>query len=395
MTLPSPLTILMNAALAATPSGAEAGRGSEASFWFPPGRSTWAPMNDFLFNLITWICIFFFVLIIALMAFIVVKYRRRSNHEKARSDVTHNTPLELAWTILPLLLVIVIFYVGMESYLNVRTPPAGAYEIDVKAQKWSWTFEHPRYGASQANVLMVPVGVPVKLNMESADVLHACYIPAFRVKQDVVPGRKTYLWFECTEPGSYELFCAEYCGKDHSQMHATVQAYAWDEFERRIIEEANVYKILPADKLAEYAMDKIYPRCASCHTLDGKPGTGPTWKGLWEKLDKGNELFTDGTKLADIMGHGKQFESVDDYITKSILDPQQKIVQTYTGAMPTFKGQLAPKQIQAIIYALQELDRFDDKGKLKPGAPPSKFQGSPGPSQPASQPAATAAGGAK
>lgn len=377
MNLHSPIMTLLNTVLAAD-SSAASGKGVGGSFWMPPQDSTVAPGIDYVFNVITWISIFFFVLIMVLMTAFVIKYRRRSHHEKATSDVTHNTPLELTWTIIPLLLVIVIFYVGMEGYLNLRDAPLGSYEVNVTAQKWSWQFDH-RNGASESGILRIPVGRPVKLLMQSQDVLHACFIPAFRVKQDVVPGRITSLWFECTTPGTYDLFCAEYCGKDHSQMHAVVIAENEENFQKSIKEAAEGYKKLSDAELAQYAMEKIYPRCASCHTLDGKSGTGPTWKGVWEEIQHGNVTFTDGTKLADLMGSGKMFENPQDYIRQSILNPQQKIVMNYTGAMPSFKGQLDDKQIRAIIYALQELGRFDEKGKLLPNAPASQFHGSAAP----------------
>jgi cytochrome c oxidase subunit II len=383
MNFHSTITTLLNAAgLAADPTSANAAEIKNegglvgGNFWMPPQSSTVAPGIDRIFDIITWISIFFFVLIVILMVVFIMKYHRRSHHEKATSVVTHNTPLELTWTIIPLILVIAIFYVGMEGYLDLRRAPAGAYEVNVTAQKWSWQFDH-RNGASETGILRIPVGRPVKLLMQSQDVLHACYIPAFRVKQDVVPGRITYLWFECTKPGTYDLFCAEYCGKDHALMHAVVVAQPEAEFEASLKEVADEYKRKPIHELSEYAMSRLYARCSSCHSLDGKTGTGPSWKGMWEDIKDGNVLFTDGTKLADLMGPGKMFETPEDYIQQSILNPQQKIVMNFAASMPTFKGQLAIRQIQAIILALKELDRFDEKGKLKPDAPPSLAKDEP------------------
>jgi len=334
-------------------------------FWFPKEGSTVAPQVDLIFNVITWISIFFFVLVTILMCYFMVKYRRRE-HSKATSDVTHNTPLELTWTIIPLILVIAIFYVGMSGYINLRRSPLGSYEVNVTASRWSWGFSH-RSGLSEANVLLVPVGRPVRMVMQSTDVIHALYVPAFRVKQDIVPGRITDLWFNVKEPGEYELFCAEYCGKDHSQMHATVQAMEEDKFEAEMQKRLNVIKDLARDEFPNYAMTRIYPRCASCHSLDGKSGTGPTWRGVWHEIETGNVVFTDGSRLADLMGPGKMFETPEDYVRQSILNPQQKIVMNYTGAMPTFKGQLKDLEIQAVIEMLKHLDEFDNKGKPLPG----------------------------
>ncbi len=341
---------------------------SGIDFWFPVQASTVAKDVDLLFNIITWISIFFFILVTMLMVWFVVKYRRKDPRDKATSDVTHNTTLELTWTIIPLILVIGIFYAGMEGYINLRRSPSGSYEVHVTAQRWSWTFTHPN-GATETNELHVPVGRPVRLLMESQDVLHAVFIPAFRVKQDIVPGRVTDLWFNCTTEGRYDLFCAEYCGKDHSQMHAGIVAMKEDELEATVKEIGDWAKNTGDEQLYVMAARKIYPRCASCHSLDGKDGIGPTWRGLWEHIEKGSVVFTDGTSLGDLTGPGKMFGTPEDYINDSVLNPKGKIVMNFTGAMPTFQGQLKPRELQAIREFIKRLDEFDDKGKPKPGTP--------------------------
>jgi cytochrome c oxidase subunit 2 len=339
-------------------------------FWFPEEASTVAGDVDLVFNVITWICIFFFVQIVVLMTWFIIKYRMR-DHSKATSEVTHNTPLELTWTIIPLILVIAIFYVGLEGYLNLRQSPVGSYEIHATAARWSWTFKH-RGGCNQSGVLYIPVNRPVKMIMESSDVLHALYIPAFRVKQDIVPGRITTLWFECTEPGEYDLFCAEYCGKDHSNMYARVIAMRDDEFEVKIRECEEIFKGKTIDQYPDLAMAYLYPRCKSCHSLDAKvSATAPSWRGLWAKLEAGDERFVDGTTLKDLMGPGKMFESPEDYVRKSILDPHSKIVMNYSASMPTFKGQLGDLEIRAVIELFKHLDEFDNSGKRIKEAPAS------------------------
>jgi cytochrome c oxidase subunit 2 len=300
-------------------------------------------------------------------------------HPKATSDVTHNTPLELTWTIIPLILVIAIFYVGMESYLNLRVVPLGAYEVKVVAQKWSWTFNHPN-GASESGILRVPAGRPVKLVMESQDVLHAAFIPAFRVKQDIVPGRYSHIWFQATTTGEFDLFCAEYCGKDHSAMRAKVIVAEEAEFHRQLKDVADEHLRLTDAQLAEYAMTKLFPRCASCHSLDGKAGTGPSWRethSLW-----GSErVFADGSRAV-----------VDEnYIRDSILNPAHHIVANYTNGMPTFKGQLDDRQILALVLAIRNLDDFDNAGKplagkqveweVEAGFPGSSPEGAPKPAE--------------
>jgi cytochrome c oxidase subunit II len=385
MSLSAAIAVFLKACVVAQTTAAAAGAASQpadlvrdpyASGWhtfgLPGAYSTEAPKIDFLYEAITWISIFFFLLNVGVMVWFMYKYRRRSNTEFATSDVTHNTPLELTWTIIPLLLVIAMFYVGLEGFLNLRRAPIGAYEVHVSAARWSWTFQHPN-GATEGD-LRVPVGRPVKLIMESKDVLHACFIPAFRVKQDIVPGRVTTLWFEVTQPGDFDLFCAQYCGKDHSNMHARVYARPQAQFEADLQEVADWAKKTPDDQLYVQVPNRIYPRCQSCHSLDGKDGTGPTWRGVWKKIEEGEVVFNDGTNLKDLTGKGKMFESAEDYVKQSILTPQQKIVMNFTGAMPTFKGQLTDREIRAVWEFLKHLDEFDDKGKAKPNSPAAKIE---------------------
>ncbi len=323
-------------------------------FWFPQRASTVAPGIDLVFHIITWISIFFFMVIVVAMIWFAGEYHT-GKQPKATSDVTHNTPLELTWTIIPLILVIAIFYVGMEGYLNLRVAPLGAYEVRVTAQKCSWAFDHPN-GASESQILRVPLGRPVKLTMTSNDVLHACFIPVFRVKQDIIPGRYSTIWFEATEEGEFDLFCAEYCGKDHSQMRAKVIVKPEAQFQADLKEAAELHKKLPDSELAKYALEKLYPRCSSCHSLDGKRGTEPSWRetnSLWGK----ERVFTDGSKAV-----------IDEnYVRDSLLNPAHHIVAEYTNAMPTFKGQLDDRQILAMILAIKNLDRFDNDGKPIPG----------------------------
>lgn len=358
-----PLGVLLTSIVVAAILTVLAAWAAGTAFWFPVEASTVAAQVDFLFNIITWISIFFFVLIVILMVWFVLKYRMRDPRQKAVSDVTHNTPLELTWTIIPLMLVIGIFYAGMEGYLNLRRAPAGAYEVHVQAQRWSWTFSH-RNGCKDS-ILRVPVGRPVRLVMESSDVLHAVFIPAFRVKQDIVPGRITDLWFEATKEGTFDLFCAEYCGKDHSRMHALVEVMSEEKLAAALQECADWAKNTPDDQLHVAAMEKIYPRCSSCHSLDGKDGTGPTWTGLWERTQTGDRVFTDGSTLKDLIGPGKMFETPEDYLRDSILNPQHKVVMNFTPSMPTFKGQLKDRELRGLIDAIKRLNEFDAKGKPK------------------------------
>jgi len=316
-------------------------------FWMPRQASTAADVVDNIFFFILWISVFFFILIVALMVLFVIKYRRREGHESAKA-ATHNTALELTWTIIPLILVIIIFYVGLRGYVGMIQEPRNAYEVWVTGQRWSWTFEHTN-GAVQTNVLTVPAGRPVKLKMTSTDVIHSFYIPDFRKKQDVVPGRYTYLWFEAPEPGQYQLFCAEYCGTQHSQMAGIIEVTPEEEFEDVIAQKANWIDDYADADLARAGL-RLYARCQSCHTLDGSPLQGPSFREtnrLWGQ----KRIFADGSEAA-----------VDEnYVRNSILNPGAQIVMNYSNVMPTFQGQLKEREIRALIEFVRKLDEVVDE----------------------------------
>jgi len=338
--------------------------GRPETFWMPEQASTVAPGVDFTFDVITWICYFFFALVTTLLIVFMVKYRRTSPTMETRGP-THNLPLELTWTIIPLILVVVIFVVGMRGYLDLMEAPEGAYDIQVTAQKWSWTFEHPVYGAIEVGELTVPVGQPVRLLMTSKDVLHSLWIPSFRVKMDVVPGRYTSLWFEATKTGDFLLNCTEYCGKGHSEMSAMVHVVPLDEFDAIMVKLASEYEDMTMAQLPAYAINRLYNRCQSCHTLDGSDSTGPSFKGLWDRVKSGNQTFTNGDTLSSLLGDATEYGVPENYIRTSLLDPQKHIVQGYLGSMPSFQGQLKEKQITAIIEMFKHLDDvIDEEGNI-------------------------------
>lgn len=335
---------------------------SGGGFWMPENASTTGSAVDDVFYFINNINYFFFILVIVILVVFAIKYHvKPSAHVNFASDApTHNTPLELTWTTIPLLIVGVLFWLGMDGYLHLADPPDNAYPVSVTAQKWSWTFEHAEYGVTESAELTVPLGQPVRLLMTTPDVLHSLYIPAFRVKQDVVPGRYTSLWFEATKPGQYRLYCTEYCGKDHSKMLAVVTVLPEEEFQKHLGKLAREYEDIADKDLPVYALTRLYNRCASCHSLDGKSGTGPSFKGLLERTKSGTTVFTDGSTLKDKMGPGGEFEVPENYLRDSILNPQHYIVQNYAGTMPTFKGQLKQRQIDALVLMLKNHDKLVD-----------------------------------
>lgn len=322
---------------------ATVGRG----FWMPERASTVADNVDLVFNMITWISAIFFVLIVVIMAVFIIKYRRVPGREAERT-VTHHTPLELTWTIIPLILVIVIFYVGMVGYLELRTSPVDVYEVQVTGQKWYWNFEH-RGGCAEANVLRVPVGRPVRLIMSSTDVLHSLYIPAFRVKQDVVPGRFTTLWFEATRTGTFDLYCTEYCGTQHSQMVGHVIVYDEDEFEEEMRKCRDWINEIGEEQLF-LAGARLFNRCQACHTLDGTPKIGPSFLETHQYFVEGRErTFVDGSRrLVD-----------ENYLRESILVPASEVVAGYPNSMPPFQAQLNEQQLRSLVEFIKRLDEIE------------------------------------
>ena len=349
-----------------------------ANFWMPEGASAQAAEVDFVFDLINWINYVFFAGITFAMVYFCVKYRQRGKNVEFSAGPTHNMPLELVWTIIPTLILIGLFFVGFVGYLDLVTPPKNTYDIKVTAQQWSWEFEYPN-GAKSSEVLVVPQGKPVKLIMRSKDVLHALFIPDFRVKQDIVPGRYTYLWFQsdvANDPDDESdfrwLFCAEYCGKSHSDMNVHVRVLPDEAFVKWTTEQAQWLDVIAERDLYFMAGPKLYKRCATCHTLDGIDGTGPSWGNrnnlgdIWKRISdgtgavKGGTKFVAGkTKLSDYIGAGLLYETPRDYVRESIYNPGALLVDGYGNQMPTFQGQLNDRAIDAIIGMMEHLAEFD------------------------------------
>ncbi len=306
----------------------------KGSFWMPPQVSTVAQGVDWLFNLILAISVFFFVLIVAAMVLFVVKYRHREG-VKAGDSPSHNLPLELTWTGIPVVIVIIIFFFGFRGFLDMATPPANAYEILVEGQKWTWSFTYPNGYVDQN--LHVPVNRPIQLVMSSADVIHSLYVPAFRIKMDVVPGRYSKAWFEATAPGEYDLFCTEYCGTSHSDMLAHVIVHPPGEFEQWLDQASNFLETMsPVD-----AGRKLFQvrGCQQCHSMDGSAKTGPSLLGVF-----GREA-----QMAD----GSIVVADENYLRQSILEPNARVVAGYEPVMPTYQGRLEDEEILAIIEYLK------------------------------------------
>ncbi len=283
---------------------------------------------------------FWFVACNAVLVYFMLKYRRKSPDQKV-SNVKGNHLLEMAWTVIPTIMVIVIFVYGINVWTDLRTPPEDAMQINVTAQRWSWGFKYPN-GRTTAGDLYVPQGVPVKLNMLSSDVLHSLFIPEFRVKEDVVPSLFTHLWFQAEKVGIYNLFCTEYCGDDHSAMLGKVHVLdpdTWERFEKNLPLDPNAVPLTPLENGKELFTKRA---CIGCHSIDGSPANGPTFLGIYGK----QETLSDGSVI-----------TVDDnYIMESIKRPNVKLVQGYpTGLMPAFEGQLSDEDIADIITYIKTL----------------------------------------
>lgn len=299
--------------------------------------STLAPNIDNLFMFISAVNLFFFALITVLIVFFVRNYRRRSPNE-ITPHITHNNTLEIAWSVGPLLILIGIFFWGFHGFVAAQIAPANSIEIQVTAKKWVWQFEYPD-GMRTLNDIHVPVNRPVRLVMNSEDVIHSFFVPAFRIKKDVLPNRYTEVWFHATKPGVYQVYCTEYCGKGHSDMLAKIHVDDDATYQKWLIEGDEEMKKMPLKELGQLVYEN--KGCATCHSLDGSRGQGPSWKGIFGQTHS----FIDGTSAV-----------VDEnYIRQSILEPQQHIVQGYEGIMPTYKGLMRDRELLGAIEYIKSL----------------------------------------
>ena len=306
------------------------------SVFFPQRATTEAAIVDQVFYFIFIVSVIFFALILGLMTFFIFKYRRREGVGPEASP-SHSTSLELVWTIIPTILVAVMFIWGFWGYMSMRQAPEDSYEIQVLAKKWSWNFVYPN-GHVEAD-LHVPMDQPIRLVMSSDDVIHSLYVPAFRLKMDVVPGRYTKTWFHATEPGEHQLYCAEYCGTQHSTMLAKVVVHPRGEFEKWLEEAANfLERMTPAEGGALLVQRR---GCIQCHSVDGTARIGPTFKGVF------------GTSQP--LASGENVTVDENYILESILEPMAKLRAGFQPVMPTYKGQLKDEEITAIIAYIKTL----------------------------------------
>jgi len=306
--------------------------------FFPDQASTLAEQVDALYAYLLLVSGFFSVLIAVLVIFFAIRYRRRSEGEVPR-QIKGLLWLEVFWMVVPLALVLVMFFWGAWLYIGQAQAPRDAMRIYVLGKQWMWKIEHPS-GRSEINRLHVPMGRPVELTMISEDVIHSFYVPAFRIKQDVLPGRYTRMWFQASRTGRFHLFCAEYCGTEHSQMIGEVVVMQPGEYQRWIAaEDAGADADAPMEPLAQTGrrlMETL--QCNSCH--NGTPRRGPALEGR----------FGGHVQLAS----GKVIPFDEGYVRKSILEPREHVSAGYPANMPSYEGRVSEEQILAIVDYLKQ-----------------------------------------
>jgi len=316
----------------------------DGDYFFPVEASTNAGEVDRIYYFIFWVSAVSFALIVGATIYFAIKYRRTKVGMNPEDSPHHSTSIEIVWSVIPTLFMIVMFKWGFDDYVDRRTPPGDAYQVNVHSQKWSWSYsydEGPETGmgwlGGEGEGLVVPVNVPIKLRIDSADVLHSFSVPAFRIKMDAVPGRYTYAWFEATKVGEYPVFCTEYCGTRHSRMLSKVQVLSQEDFDAWMKAQGNLADLPPVE-----AGQKLFQRkCASCHNMDGTKLIGPALNGLYGK----EESLVGGAKV-----------TVDDnYIRDSILEPSAQIVEGYPDAMTPFAGQLSEDEISWLITYIKSV----------------------------------------
>jgi cytochrome c oxidase subunit II len=318
--------------------------------FFPQQASEQAATIDALYFFLLAVTGFFALLIAILVAVFATKFHRQ--HDDEVGDAIHGSlALELLWTIIPLGITMVMFVWGAEVFFHMTRPPKGAMEIYVVGKQWMWKAQHMD-GAREINELHVPVGRPVKLIMGSEDVIHSFFIPDYRVKADVVPGRYNTLWFTASKPGKFHIFCTQYCGTKHSNMIGWVTAMEPSDYQTWLSGGA------AGGTMAE-AGQKLFTdlACVTCH-LDNGQGRGPVLKGLYGK---------------QVLLTGGQIVTADDaYIRESILNPQAKIVSGFTPIMPTFQGLVTEEQLLQLIAYVKSLSDTTGTGPVTPptGTPP-------------------------
>ena len=290
---------------------------------------------DFSLYLVLGVSLVFLIGITVVMVYFLFRYSRKRN--PVATNITHNNTLEVIWTVIPTLLVIVMFWVGWREYRPMLTAPEDAMVIKATGQMWKWSFEYP--DGKVTDSLVVPINESVKLQLYSKDVLHSLYIPAFRIKQDVTPGVNNMMWFIAQKKGTYDILCAEYCGQLHAYMLSTITVMERPEFDTWLVTEEDTSNQHPGLTILKRNA------CLSCHTQDGSRLVGPSFKGVM------------GTKEIVVI-NGKDTEiTVDrDYVIESMKQPNAAIVKGYQqGLMISYEGSITEEEMNLVVDYLETL----------------------------------------
>lgn len=308
----------------------------------PLPSSTHANDLDLLYWFLIITCGILFLLVVVPLFLIVVRYRRKTVHQRAESQKDHNFWMESLWTFLPFVYLAILFMWGFLQYLGMYVAPHDALELRVIGQKWQWSVDYPKEEISVAGVgatIAIPINRPVRLVMSSQDVIHSFFIPNMRVKQDVVPGRYTTLWFEPNQLGEFPVLCAEYCGDLHSNMLAKVQVMTDDAYKNWVEEQKSQNQNVPLPELGE----KLYTKlgCVACHSTDGSIKLAPSFKGIYGKME---ELTSGASMKVD-----------DNYIRNKLLTPTKHTAKGYPQIMPSFQGRVSERDISGIVEFIKSL----------------------------------------
>ena len=301
---------------------------------FPASASTFADQVDHLYAFLVALTAFFTIGISAAALYLAVRYRRRSPDEVGH-PIHGSMALEVSWSIIPLLIMLVIFGWSAALFMTISRAPSDAIEVTAIGKRWMWKFQHPS-GQREINELHVPIGQPVRVLIGSEDVLHSLYIPAFRVKMDAVPGKFTSLWFEATEPGRYHLFCAEFCGTNHSGMIGSVVVMTQGDYQAWL---AGGLTQGPPEIAGRQLFEEL--ACNTCH-FEQDAGRGPSLVGMF-----GSEIRLEG---------GQTVTANEAYVRESIMNSQAQVVEGYAPLMPSFQGLISEEGLLQLVAYIRSLD---------------------------------------
>jgi len=320
---------------------------------FNQNVSTFSADIDRAFWVTTGISLGIFLLITGLMVYFIFRYHHSKVKPTEIRNIKNHLGLEITWTVIPTILFFIIFYYGYSAFRQIRTMPKDAFSVDVLGKRWSWTFTYPN--GKRTDELYVPQGenIRLRLHVPDNDVLHSFYVPAFRVKEDLVPGQVNHLWFNATVPGRYDIQCAEYCGTRHSYMLSKVEVMKKSAFDAWYTSD----KLNPHAKGMPDEGETLYKTlgCASCHSLDGSTIVGPSFKGIY------------GKKITVLTGGRPRTLVVDDtYIRDSVRSPAKDVVENFPkGVMPNLSDQIDEKQMNAIITFIKAQSTLENNASAQ------------------------------